>query len=189
MPWRRIVPIQEGGKPLCRFCGCTNVCACPGGCGWVEPGLCSMCADILEEPMPLVYLAARYTRLEEMNGYAEDLRRQLGYRVEARWLKGEHQVHDGALAVESATDDIPDVGRLFAEDDLADLLAARIVICFTEPPRSNNSRGGRHVGFGIALTAGKRIFVVGPRENVFYCLPSVRRFDDWGTARAVLAAR
>jgi hypothetical protein len=28
----------------CAVCGCTNQRACPGGCGWVLPGLCSACA-------------------------------------------------------------------------------------------------------------------------------------------------
>jgi ParB family chromosome partitioning protein len=28
----------------CRGCGCTDAEACPGGCTWVEPGLCSTCA-------------------------------------------------------------------------------------------------------------------------------------------------
>ena len=29
----------------CRVCGCTNYHACAGGCYWVEPDLCSKCAD------------------------------------------------------------------------------------------------------------------------------------------------
>jgi hypothetical protein len=29
----------------CRVCGCTWFHACPGGCYWVEPGLCSRCAE------------------------------------------------------------------------------------------------------------------------------------------------
>jgi len=29
----------------CRACGCTDNRACPGGCSWVEPDLCSACAD------------------------------------------------------------------------------------------------------------------------------------------------
>jgi len=45
------------------------------------------------------------------------------------------------------------------------------VITFTETPRSSNSRGGRHVEFGIALGMRKRAVVIGPRENVFHCLP------------------
>ena len=29
----------------CRICGCTETQACPGGCWWVEPDLCSACAE------------------------------------------------------------------------------------------------------------------------------------------------
>ena len=28
----------------CRKCGCTDNHACPGGCYWIEPDLCSRCA-------------------------------------------------------------------------------------------------------------------------------------------------
>jgi hypothetical protein len=28
----------------CRVCGCTDENACAGGCVWIEPGLCSICA-------------------------------------------------------------------------------------------------------------------------------------------------
>jgi hypothetical protein len=28
----------------CRNCGCTLTHACPGGCYWLEPNLCSACA-------------------------------------------------------------------------------------------------------------------------------------------------
>ena len=31
----------------CRVCGCTDVCACPGGCYWVEDDLCSDCIEIM----------------------------------------------------------------------------------------------------------------------------------------------
>ena len=34
----------KGEPERCRVCGCTDDCACPGGCHWVEPGLCSACA-------------------------------------------------------------------------------------------------------------------------------------------------
>jgi len=30
-------------KRRCRECGCTDSHACPGGCYWVEPDLCSRC--------------------------------------------------------------------------------------------------------------------------------------------------
>lgn len=29
----------------CKFCGCTDIRACPGGCSWFKPGYCSMCAE------------------------------------------------------------------------------------------------------------------------------------------------
>jgi hypothetical protein len=32
----------------CRVCGCTWEHACPGGCYWVEPDLCSQCAGMPE---------------------------------------------------------------------------------------------------------------------------------------------
>jgi hypothetical protein len=42
--------IRPGGKfvftprGMCRVCGCTDERACPGGCIWAEPNLCSRCA-------------------------------------------------------------------------------------------------------------------------------------------------
>jgi hypothetical protein len=31
--------------PACRVCGCTDDRACPGGCSWAEPDLCSRCVS------------------------------------------------------------------------------------------------------------------------------------------------
>jgi nucleoside 2-deoxyribosyltransferase len=125
------------------------------------------------------YLAARYSRIDELNQYADDLR-TLGHVVDVRWLLGQHQVHDGALEVENASDDMPDVARLFAQDDLEDIRAADIFVAFTEAPRSNlNTRGGRHAEHGYALALGKRMCVIGPRENVFYCVDEVERYWSW----------
>ena len=39
-----------------------------------------------------------------------------------------------------------------------------------------SARGGRHVEFGLALAAGKRLCIVGPRENIFHFLPRVEVF-------------
>ena len=51
-------------------------------------------------------------------------------------------------------------------------MAADAVIVFTEMPNSVLATGGSHVEFGLALAQGKRVIVVGPRENVFhYLLP------------------
>ncbi len=38
----------EGGCPncgetICYVCGCTDSAACPGGCYWTRPNICSQC--------------------------------------------------------------------------------------------------------------------------------------------------
>lgn len=41
----------EFGK--CRVCGCTDFNACPGGCFWVAPDLCSVCYhEMIDEEGP-----------------------------------------------------------------------------------------------------------------------------------------
>lgn len=123
-----------------------------------------------------VYLAARYSRREELRAYAADLVAR-GYEVTSRWLHGHHQVDNEGLSEEA---DATDRNR-FAQEDWDDMQSADVVISFTEAPRTSNSRGGRHVEFGGALALGKVCFVVGPRENVFHCLPQVIVFSSWKT--------
>jgi hypothetical protein len=40
--------IDLGDESPCRECGCTDSLACPQGCGWAQPDLCSVCAGELE---------------------------------------------------------------------------------------------------------------------------------------------
>lgn len=123
------------------------------------------------------YLAARYSRREELCGYRADLAER-GVKVPARWLNGDHQIDNQGLSVEA--------GRAartrFATEDLSDVLSADLLIAFTEPPRSSNSRGGRHVEFGVAIGRGIPVIVVGPRENVFHCLLGVPVYATWEEA-------
>lgn len=114
-----------------------------------------------------IYLAARYSRFQEMQGYRTQLEAR-GYEVTSRWINGDHQVDNDALAEARNAERIR-----FATEDRADLMAASVVIAFTEEPRKTTTRGGRHVEAGIALATGKRLIVNGWRENVFYCLPEV----------------
>lgn len=116
-----------------------------------------------------VYLAARYSRLEEMQAVREQLR-ELGYEVTSRWVNGDHQ----------AENDDPLLMREFAIDDLADLRRADMVISFQETPRQpSTNRGGRHVEFGYALAMGKVLYAVGPLEHVFTALPEVHHYASW----------
>lgn len=150
-----------------------------------------------------VYLAARYSRREELVGYRNDLN-QLGsiipglyLRVTSRWLNGSHEAHKlgpNGMRVIPRSGYTNTQARRFAREDLADIDEADVVVVFTEEhvPRGNVGRGGRHVEFGYALAKGKKIIVVGPIENVFYSLinesdlPGVRVADDWIEARRIL---
>lgn len=131
-----------------------------------------------------IYLAARYSRIAELNAYKRELE-AWGHIVTSRWLNGEHQRHgaDAAKAVERHNlDSYPELGALFAQDDIDDLIEADIVIAFSERVgAANTGRGGRHVEIGIALALKKRISLIGHRENVFHCLPEIEQWDDWVT--------
>jgi hypothetical protein len=121
-----------------------------------------------------VYLAARYSRREELCGYADELR-VVGFEVTSRWLAGNHQISDAGLSEQAQAEE----RTRFATEDWEDLMAADVTISFTEPPRGTNSRGGRHVEFGAALAVGQQCFVVGHRENVFHCLEGVQFCETW----------
>ena len=123
-----------------------------------------------------VYLAARYSRRNELRVYRADLE-TLGFAVTSRWLDGNHQIDDAGLSEEGS----PAERTRFAQEDWDDLMEADACISFTESPRSAASRGGRHVEFGAGVAAGKFMVVIGPRENVFHCLPEVAVFPDWPT--------
>lgn len=119
------------------------------------------------------YLASRYSRYLEMQLVRDELR-SLGHEVTSRWINGDHQLSNEGLSNEAQAEE-----RLrLATEDFTDVLAAEVVVSFTEPPRTTNSRGGRHVEFGIGLALGKVCVIVGPRENVFHCLPNVEVFPS-----------
>jgi len=42
--YARQLRIAAGLETACRACGCSDSLACPGGCVWAEPDLCSRCA-------------------------------------------------------------------------------------------------------------------------------------------------
>lgn len=152
-----------------------------------------------------IYLAARYSRRLELCGYRDQLR-AAGHDVQAVWLNGEHQISDtgqpigehGEALVETSdpsshvvlrsgehlseherSERAASLRQKFAQDDFRDVAGCELLIAFTEPPRSGNSRGGRHVELGIALGLMKRVSIVGPRENIFCWLEGVRQFDTF----------
>jgi hypothetical protein len=120
------------------------------------------------------YFASRYSRRGELLGYRSQLN-ILGYMVTSRWLDGEYSTDEAGRSLEAPLDE----RKRVATEDLADVLRANVVVAFTEMPRSHPGRGGRHVELGVAIGTGKRIIVIGPRENVFCCLPEVEVYPTW----------
>ena len=143
----------------------------------LNPGTLDL-EDFLNKKRLSVYLASRYSRRDELLGYAKDLE-MLGCDVTSRWVYGEHDVKEDDLDEGDPKDNA--LRARFAQEDINDLMAARLVICFTERPRHGSTRGGRHVEFGIALATKKMCWVVGHRENIFYCMPSIVFMPDWQT--------
>lgn len=118
-----------------------------------------------------IYLAGRYSRRAELFHYAGRLS-SLGYQVTSRWLNGTHDLQSGP--------DDDELRRQIAMEDVADIRRCDILIVFTEEQGTGSSgRGGRHVEFGIAFALNKAIWVVGPRENVFHCLPGLYYISNW----------
>ena len=122
-----------------------------------------------------IYLAARYGRRQELAAYAR-LLQAAGHRVTARWLTGVHDTSAGMSDEDAALEDLIDVER------------ADVLISFTEEGDvPGRARGGRHVEFGWALARGKRLIVLGPRENIFHHHPRVEVVSGYVELLRVLA--
>jgi nucleoside 2-deoxyribosyltransferase len=112
-----------------------------------------------------VYLAALYSRMEEMRGYAEFLKTE-GFEITSTWIYGSEENVERELA---------------ALTDLADLDEADIVLSFTHQKGTLTKGGGRHVEFGYSYAKGKKLIIIGERENVFHHLPNVEVYPDLGS--------
>lgn len=115
-----------------------------------------------------VYIAARYTRKEEMKEVRRKLS-EIGIASTSNWLEEPHS------ATTQLTELTNEQNTEYAEADLRDIDRADHVLFFSEADLT--PRGGRHVEFGYALAQGKRIHVVGPKENIFHYLPTVTNYD------------
>lgn len=107
------------------------------------------------------YLAAGYSRRDEMMEFADTLR-QYGHEVKCRWITGSHQ----GMSDEDA-----------AIEDFEDLIKCDGLIAFSAMGKGKRNKGGRHVEFGMAVALNKPTVLIGDRENVFHYLPVVDQFD------------
>ena len=121
---------------------------------------------------PRVYIAARFSRRPECNRLGHLLKAR-GCVITSRWTKPDC---DHVLATGLSRQAEDSERQRFALEDVEDVRAANWTISFMEEPRSN-TRGGRHVEFGLALALGHRLTIIGQRETVFHHLPQVEQFD------------
>lgn len=111
--------------------------------------------------MAKVYMASLFSRREELEALAP-LLEKAGHKNNARWVYG----GEDGLSLE-------DISKL----DLDDVDECDIVLSFTHPRGTKTPGGGRHVEFGYGLARGKRMVLIGPRENVFHNDPRVEQYD------------
>ena len=124
---------------------------------------------------PGVYLASRFDRRQELQGYRKVLS-DAGVTVTSRWLDEQNTEGGGDR-------------QMFAEHDLEDIRRADILLAFTEDPKIGYAKGGRHHEAGYAMALGKEIWVTPYAENIFLQMQQVRRFDSFDDVVAELKAR
>ena len=135
--------------------------------------------------MEKVYIAARFSRRHECHALGKQLQ-SIGHTITSRWIKpGDDHVIPSGQSERAADAE----RRRFAMEDCDDVRACDWMISLMQEPR-DNSRGGRHIEFGMALGLGKRLTIIGPKETVFHHLDCVEHFETSDQfLSALLAAR
>lgn len=129
-----------------------------------------------------IYLAARYSRRDEMREIAAKLE-QMGHVITSQWLDTNWEVTEKGSSAAPA-----EYREEHSAIDMGDVKAANCIISFTEEPRTSRGRGGRHVEHGLAAAWGHRLVVVGYRENLFHHLPGVEFHEGAAEMLASFAA-
>lgn len=114
-----------------------------------------------------VYLAAAWSRREEIRLIAEDLNTLPEIQVEARWLsEPSPEVWTVDFLQQRAIADVQDVGSVEVLVRFTDDLSGPTV-------PSQLATGARMFEMGLAYALGKTIFVVGGTQPVFDYLPNI----------------
>lgn len=126
--------------------------------------------------MTAYYFAARYSRHPEMRDYRDALIKALPDAVvTSRWI----DQHAGTLPnsfMQGVLNSDPEACWKYGLIDMTDLDAADVVVSFTTV---GGGKGGRHIEHGYAIAKGKRLAIVGPRENIFHAHPATDVYGTW----------
>jgi len=132
-----------------------------------------------------VYLAAAWSRREEIRGYAKLLADQ-GVNVQARWLDQEPDFPaDGVIRSKYL--------QSRAELDVDDVRECDVLVRFSDDlsPATVPSRlasGARMFEMGLAWSLGKKIIVVGGTQCVFDYLRDIIHLDNVEALRLYLGS-
>ena len=142
---------------------------------------------MIERDMP-IYFAGRYSRRDELAGYAAEMRRA-GFNVISHWLT------ETAESMEVLTDE---ERAATAERDCNEIQEADVFVLFTEPLNDMVpgpwATGGRHFETGYfkgLLDAGfgsAKVIVIGGPQNIFHYLPGVMHYPGWPAFKRVFLA-
>lgn len=124
------------------------------------------------------YFAARYSRNEEMRRYRDIIQAKIsGACVTSRWI----DQHGGNLLNSFVSSKLNSDSHaecwIYGNKDIEDVEACHTIVSFTGD--DGTSKGGRHVEFGYAMALGKRLIIVGLRENIFHTHPLAVRFSTF----------
>jgi nucleoside 2-deoxyribosyltransferase len=113
-----------------------------------------------------VYLASRHEDRDDIIRVRKALVKN-GINVTSRWLL------EGGVLKTNVVENEREGSMHVLTNDLEDINIADAVVVFSPKKAFGNSTGGRHVEFGYSLAMGKKLILVGFRENVFHWHPDV----------------
>jgi hypothetical protein len=131
--------------------------------------------------MAKIYIAGAFARQDELLGVSKKLQ-SLGYEITARWLS---QEDTKAIAACENDDQKEKLLRIYAYNDYYDVMACDILVRFSDAEamqeKLSDSKlvsGARHFEHGVAWVLGKRVIVVGGKQNIFDRLDGTEHVED-----------
>ncbi len=129
--------------------------------------------------MTTCYLASAYKRRKEIAHDAALIRHE-GLRVVSTW-------HDAPYDITPEAELTYAQRARLAQRDRDDLERAAVLVIYGDAPGEYAGSGGKFVEFGYALALDLHIVIIGHRESVYACLPSVVFCETPDAARVYLA--
>jgi hypothetical protein len=123
-----------------------------------------------------IYISARFGRRAEAEGLAFHLQ-ELGHVITSSWIWQIEDEMGGGTDGDMRYDRFIEVTARLADKDVDEVAAADALVYLSEEESNPWGRGGRHVEYGMALALKKRLFIVGPLENIFHYRKDVLQFN------------